>query len=72
MKAIFRFDLSNPDDWRDYHVFNQALEMAAVLRQLTHELRSEVKHGDQEHLNDSAYWKNRVWQLINDNNVTLD
>ena len=71
MKAIFRFDLSNPDDWRDYHVFNQALEMAAVLRELTHELRLDEKHGTAE-LHDSAYWKDRVWQLINDNNVTLD
>jgi len=44
MKAIIEFNLSDPDDSRDYYLINKSSDMAMFIWQLAHNTKKEIEH----------------------------
>jgi hypothetical protein len=74
MKAILEFNL--PDDQEDFTLANNALNFWRVLYELDQELRAKTKYASDDMPEDVyiAYSqiRERLHELINENNVNLD
>ena len=69
MKAILKFDLSIPEDQQEYERVNKSLNMAVAIWEFDQWLRSEYKHGENEH----AYaFRNKFREYLTDNDIDID
>ena len=74
MKAIFEFDLNDPDDKTKYDIMNQAIRMQRVLWDITEALRSWEKYGHQFNSADNAVYSIReeFYKILNNYEVNID
>jgi hypothetical protein len=69
MKAILKFDLSNPEDQHNFDRVNKALNMAVAIWEYDQYLRGEYKHGENEH----AYaFRKKFREFLTDNDLDID
>ena len=74
MKAIFEFDLNDPDDKTKYDIMNQAIRMQRVLWDLSEALRTWEKYGHQFNSADNAVYSIReeFYKTLNNYEVNID
>lgn len=69
MKAILKFNLSDPDDQMDFHRATHALNMAVAIHEYDQWLRGEYKHGE----NEAAYaFRKKFREYLSDNDIDID
>ena len=74
MKAIFEFDLNDPDEKSKYDIMNQAIRMQRVLWDLSEALRTWEKYGHQFNSADNAVYSIReeFYKTLNNYEVNID
>jgi hypothetical protein len=72
MKAIIKFDLSDPDDKSDYKIYNKAMDFYFAVNNICSEIRSIEKwsedNGDQKY----EKLKEIIYESINEYQLPLD
>lgn len=64
-----RFDMSNPEDERQFTLHMNGPKYFSVLSDLDQELRNAYKHKNSEA---AGQWRERLWKLLNEAGVSLD
>jgi hypothetical protein len=69
MKAVLKFDLSNPEDQQEFYRVNKSLNMAVAIWEFDQWLRGEYKHGENEH----AYvFRENFREFLTDNDIDIE
>ena len=69
MKAILKFDLSDPDDVMDYYRHNKSLDMALCLNNIS-DLWRRWKHSEKEPTSEEIF--DAIRDIISENDINID
>jgi hypothetical protein len=75
MKAILEFDLNEQEDVAAHKRATKALDMALVLWDIDHYLRTQVKYNEaltQEAHDAFVSARERFYEILNDHNINVD
>jgi hypothetical protein len=69
MKAVLKFDLSDPDDVMDYYRHNKSLDMALCLSSIA-DLWRRWKHAEKEPTSEEVF--EAIREIISDSDLDLN
>ena len=68
-KAILKFDLSDSEDQQEFYRATKSLNMACAIWEFDQWLRSEYKHGENEH----AYaFRNKFREVLSEEDIDIE
>jgi hypothetical protein len=77
MKATLTFNLSDPDDSRDYYLINKSSDMAMFIWQLSHNTKKELEYEIEAKKKMSSYETldmlfEKIHELLNEHDVNIN
>jgi len=77
MKATLTFNLSDPDDSRDYYLINKSSDMAMFIWQLSHNTKKELEYEIEAKKKMSSYETldmlfEKIHELLNEHDINID
>lgn len=77
MKATLTFNLSDPDDSRDYYLVNKSSDMAMFIWHLSHNAKKELEYEIESKKKMNSYETldmifEKIHELLNENDINID
>lgn len=77
MKAALTFNLSDPDDSRDYYLVNKSSDMAMFIWQLSHNTKKELEYEIEAKKKMNSYETldmifEKIHELLNEHDINID